>query len=293
MASKGGNGGGSLTSAERAHLVATLRELRSRGGYPTTLKKLFELTELPTARSRAGVRSNALKRKVTIAAKTTASPEVLLSSLVSLSEDASHLAISDQVLLQLLEGSSSGIGKAHSIAQLGGRLPEKLQRPFKNHWKEAAPRGRLPRGVAAVATSRTLLLFLEANVLRRKQGDSSSSSAPEPGQRVGGGTAVVTPTPLQGAAGSRSEISERILEAFAATDERLGGDNYVPLLELRKALPEVGRTEFDEALADLRRQRRLSLDASDGRHQRIDPEQLAAGILEEGQTLVYAQRRHS
>jgi hypothetical protein len=65
----------------------------------------------------------------------------------------------------------------------------------------------------------------------------------------------------------------------------------VLLHDLRRALPDIPRPEFDERLNDLRRSKLFSLDSADGRHVRLTPEQLEAGIREANSLLVYVARR--
>ncbi|WP_199693804.1 hypothetical protein, partial [Sorangium cellulosum] len=87
-------------------------------------------------------------------------------------------------------------------------------------------------------------------------------------------------------------FAARFDAAFSALDRDGGGNNYVTLRALRAALPDVPRAVFDAELAALRRQRRYSLDPSDGRHHQMADAEREAGILEAGNLLVYVARRH-
>lgn len=62
------------------------------------------------------------------------------------------------------------------------------------------------------------------------------------------------------------------------------------LSDVRKAAG-LDRSTFDAALKDLRFARMLTCEASDGRHDRANAEQLEAGIDEGDQVLVYVRRR--
>lgn len=79
--------------------------------------------------------------------------------------------------------------------------------------------------------------------------------------------------------------------AFDRLDRDSGGNNYVLLHDLRRALPTVSREAFDAGLNQLRRAKVFSLDSADGRHVKLSEEQRDAGIREAGSNLVYAQRR--
>ncbi|WP_437609786.1 hypothetical protein WMF20_00770 [Sorangium sp. So ce834] len=87
-------------------------------------------------------------------------------------------------------------------------------------------------------------------------------------------------------------FADRFDAAFTALDRDSGGNNYVTLRALRAALPDVPRATFDAELAALRRQRRYSLDPSDGRHHQMAEAEREAGIQEAGNLLVYVARRH-
>ncbi|WP_438006467.1 hypothetical protein WME89_49125 [Sorangium sp. So ce321] len=98
-----------------------------------------------------------------------------------------------------------------------------------------------------------------------------------------------TPAP---AAAPAVSFADRFDAAFTALDRDAGGHNYVTLRALRAALPDVPRAVFDAELAALRRQRRYSLDPSDGRHHQMADAEREAGIMEAGNLLVYVARRH-
>ena len=91
---------------------------------------------------------------------------------------------------------------------------------------------------------------------------------------------------------SSKNAPERILEAFDNLDAATGQTNYVKLYDLRQALPDLSRAAFDEGINQLRRERILTLDSSDGRHERLPKREMDAGIIEQGNTpLVFAARR--
>ncbi|WP_437755157.1 hypothetical protein [Sorangium sp. So ce1389] len=109
------------------------------------------------------------------------------------------------------------------------------------------------------------------------------------------GAAQPPPAPSRDAtpaAAPAVSFADRFDAAFTALDRDAGGHNYVTLRALRAALPDVPRAVFDAELTALRRQRRYSLDPSDGRHHQMADAEREAGIMEAGNLLVYVARRH-
>jgi hypothetical protein len=93
---------------------------------------------------------------------------------------------------------------------------------------------------------------------------------------------------------SKSEaVHDRILSAFDEVNSKLGRGKYVTVHALRQKLPDVPREKFDESLNKLRRDWKLTLDPSDGRHDRVSDDVLKSGIKEENHTLVYVARRNA
>jgi hypothetical protein len=68
------------------------------------------------------------------------------------------------------------------------------------------------------------------------------------------------------------------------------GYNFVKLYNLRKSLPQYSRQQFDEGLNTLRRERKFSLEASEGLLVTLTPEEKEAGILDQGRLMIYCQK---
>lgn len=66
--------------------------------------------------------------------------------------------------------------------------------------------------------------------------------------------------------------------------------NFVKLLELRNKLSQYSREEFDVGLNNLRKERKYSLEASEGLMVNITPEERQAGINELGRNLIYCKK---
>ncbi|XXT18863.1 hypothetical protein WME94_52415 [Sorangium sp. So ce429] len=130
--------------------------------------------------------------------------------------------------------------------------------------------------------------------------DTASNGAPDAashGARASASNGAAKPPPdpsrdATPAAAPAVSFADRFDAAFSALDRDAGGHNYVTLRALRAALPDVPRAVFDAELAALRRQRRYSLDPSDGRHHQMADAEREAGIMEAGNLLVYVARRH-
>ncbi|WP_437733304.1 hypothetical protein [Sorangium sp. So ce1335] len=150
---------------------------------------------------------------------------------------------------------------------------------------DAAPRPTAPNGARPAA--------LDAPAAPAPAAPSNGAPVASAPAAAGASTPAAVSTPAAPAAASApAPFAARFDAAFSALDRASGGLNYVTLRDLRAALPDVPRAVFDAELAALRRQRRYSLDPSDGRHHQMADAEREAGILEAGNLLVYVARRH-
>lgn len=85
--------------------------------------------------------------------------------------------------------------------------------------------------------------------------------------------------------------ANQIIATFDALDRADRGRNQVRLSALRAALPGLSRDEVDSGVNELRRARTMTLEASDGRHERLTEADRSAAIIEGGESLVYIARR--
>lgn len=117
-----------------------------------------------------------------------------------------------------------------------------------------------------------------------------------------GGTAgpSATPSPKNPAdqqnttSATTSGFATAFSEAFERLDAQDGGYNFVKLLKLRNALPQYSRSAFDAGLEQLRKERRFSLEASEGLLVTLTEQERSAGIIESGRQLIYCKRiRHA
>ena len=139
-----------------------------------------------------------------------------------------------------------------------------------------------PPGVGFLRSNTTVYAFLLDDVAGRSV---ATSATPVRDQTP----AVSTPDPSP--ASSPTEFAPAFREAFARLNQRNGGTNFVRLIELRQALPQFDRATFDSELQELRRGWEFSLEAHEGLHVQISPEERASGIPEMGTLLIYVSRR--
>lgn len=86
------------------------------------------------------------------------------------------------------------------------------------------------------------------------------------------------------------DVKERLLAEFDRLQAKKGRA-YVTLAELRAALPDVNREDFDRLVNELRREWVLTLAVAEGLHERVPKKVVDAGIVEAGRNLVYVARR--
>jgi hypothetical protein len=108
------------------------------------------------------------------------------------------------------------------------------------------------------------------------------------GPRAAPNEPAVPPAPVESSA-PVGDFAQEFDEAFERIDRRMGGHNFVSLVELRRAIP-CDRAAFDTELRKLRIASRYTLSAVEGRDG-ITPEQQQAGILEEGSLLLNVHRK--
>ncbi|MCR4412994.1 MAG: hypothetical protein NUV77_11295 [Thermoguttaceae bacterium] len=96
------------------------------------------------------------------------------------------------------------------------------------------------------------------------------------------------PSPRQ--PGAPADFASRFDAAFARIDRQRGSHNFVSLVELRRALADVARADFDQGMRDLRMAGRYELSGAESLGG-LRPEEREAAILEAGNLLLYVSRR--
>lgn len=297
-------------------LLGVLESQKQLGGasYPPTLERLAELTGDTPAVALKALNTREAKARVLLSraagGKKKPAPG---TTLVLLADDLQAVAQSDRLLELQLQSARKPDAPAVDLAQLPKGLLPALSRAFKAALEQRIADRRLPRTLGALTGKKPLFFFLADAVLppagapalpaapptdaaprltaangARPAASASAGKAPSDALRH----APSNGAPAPAASAPAAPFAARFDAAFTALDRDAGGHNYVTLRALRAALPDVPRAVFDAELAALRRQRRYSLDPSDGRHHQMADAEREAGILEAGNLLVYVARRH-
>ncbi|WP_437521939.1 hypothetical protein WME79_30225 [Sorangium sp. So ce726] len=284
-------------------LLGVLESQKQLGGasYPPTLERLAELIgEKPTETSKALNTKEAKARALLSRAAGGKKKPAPDTTLVLLAEDVEAVAQSDRLLEVQLQSARKPDAPAVELAQLPKGLLPALSRAFKAALEQRIAGRRLPRTIGALIGKKPLFFFLEDAVLPATGTPARPTAATTDGaaRRAapdGAGNATSDGPGTLAASGPGApaiSFADRFDAAFSSLDRASGRLNYVTLHALRAALPDIPRDTFDTELAALRRQRRYSLDPSDGRHHQMAEAERDAGIMEAGNLLVYvAQRR--
>ncbi|WP_437580079.1 hypothetical protein [Sorangium sp. So ce887] len=312
-------------------LLGVLESQKQLGGasYPPTLERLAELTgDTPAVTAKALTTREAKARVLLsrgVGGKKKPAPG---TTLVLLADDLQAVAQSDRLLELQLQSARTAGAPAVALAQLPKGLLPALSRAFKAAIERRIAERRLPRTLGALTGKKPLFFFIADAVLPAAGAPARPAApaphgaprhaAPEGAPRHAAPEGAPRHTALDGAhhpaaldgahhpaapaaaphlatpdaAPAPAPFAARFDAAFAALDRDAGGHNYVTLHALRAALPDVPRAVFDAELAALRRQRRYSLDPSDGRHHQMAEAERDAGIMEAGNLLVYVAQRH-
>ena len=86
-------------------------------------------------------------------------------------------------------------------------------------------------------------------------------------------------------------FEDRFITAFNALDDLSGKHNNVVLSDIRAALPDVSREQFDAGLRELRKSKKYSLEAFEARQVMPHKDMLEGGLKENGQNLMLVQQR--
>jgi hypothetical protein len=263
-----------LSGEDLGKLRVVLESQRSLGSssYPLTVSRLFEL---------AGVRINAAALATLAAPKnaklfaltakaTKKDPHATSSARVFVPEDAGSIAASAPIFAEALSAAQTTGSDLFTSGELAKRVAKPLQKAFQASVDGWARTGRAP--------------FPGVIVLRRKVGKKTALFL----HRLEPAVPVTVTAPV---AVSRDGFARDFAREFDRLDRATGSNNYVLLHDLRRALPEIDRTEFDNRLKELRLAKLFTLDSSDGQRVRLTPEQLDAGIREGSSNLVYVARR--
>ncbi|WP_441292582.1 hypothetical protein ACSRUE_21260 [Sorangium sp. KYC3313] len=283
-------------------LLGVLESQKQLGGasYPPTLERLTELAGDTLAVTSKALNTKEAKARLLLSRAAGGKKKPAPSAtLVLLAEDLEAVAQSDRLLEVQLQSARTADAPAVDLAQLPKGLVSPLGRAFKAALAQRLAERRLPRTIGALTGKKPLLFFLEDAVLPAagapaRPAAASTDGAARRAAPDGAGNAISNGPGTSAPSGPGApaiSFADRFDAAFSSLDRASGRLNYVTLHALRTALPDIPRATFDEELAALRRQRRYSLDPSDGRHHQMAEAERDAGIMEAGNLLVYVARR--
>jgi hypothetical protein len=280
-----------LGKPELERLAKKLREMRAASAYPPTVQALLaaaevsadavELTTKAGKYWRTSAKRPVAPRKSTkpVSAKKKARPKQVVSyadALVFAPEDSAEIAASEELVVHLLDLARTDRTHAHASSTLADFLPSHISKAFsasiRRRLEGSAP---MPAAVGRLRIEGHWKLFLLKDMV-------SGAATPSSGDTADNDTAHGV---------DRGPFPDVFAEAFDEIDQQTGRRNYVLLHDLRQRLAAIPRPDFDAGLNELRRSQKYSLDSADGRHIRLTPEQIDAGIREAGSVLVYVARR--
>jgi len=246
-------------------LLAALESRRHEAnGFPWTMKGLltYAAATADPAVLKKVLASKAVKPRLVAVAKGEDAP-------LALSEDTDKLMSSAAVLSFALKAARSDTHQALSLADLKKKVNKPLQPAFAQSVEGRIARRDLPQGVGLLKIKKQPCFFFLADA-------------------VAPGAAAATPPPPSSALAA-IDFASAFEQAFNDLDRQSSSVNFVSLVDLRRALA-VDRATFDQGLRELRRTGRFSLTPVEGRHG-LTPEQQAAAINENGQLLLFVNRR--
>jgi hypothetical protein len=278
--------------AERMLVVLESQRRLGAEAYPPTLRRLAELCDLNASDTRVtkAAGHKAFADRAIVAAKEKSKPHRDAPVILRSDMEAGLTPTLPALLRFALSTVTAKVkGKptettAFTPSEAKMRLVPELRERLVTALEREIERQSLPEGVAWVVTKGKPYLFLVKNL--RPSGSPPSSpaaSASTPAHR----TDVVAFSPAHPA----RDFAPAFRAAFEQLDRRNGATNFVKLLDLRRALAEFSRDEFDAGLRKLRLDGEFSLDSHEGLYGSLTPEAREAGIREAGSLLIYVSRR--
>jgi hypothetical protein len=228
-------------------------------------KRLAEAKKLEAAAAAAAEKQRSAEAKKLEAAKAAAEKQRRMAA-----------AASQETLMKALEGARSNSNQLLALSDIAKCVQPTLRADFLASWKVGLESGSLPAGVGSLSvksgSKSVRKLFLLSDVR-----PSVAGAQPAAGQK---------PALVPG-------LQDRILAEFDRLNEAAGGRFYVSLFDLRNALPDMSKGDFETALNELRKAWVLTLNPAEGRHEAVPAHVLDAGVMDQSRLLVYVARRES
>jgi hypothetical protein len=264
-------------AAEMLRVLQSQREL-GEDQYPLTIRELARHTgDSPAEKLIHLALRTGLFKAGAIAAR-----QNDLDSPVAFQEDVERLAASP-LTLQFALDQVSGKVRAVTVAFLKKKLTSRngFDKRFQNAVTRMLEAEQLPPNVGWVYAGRNPSLFRIADLHPAKWRESLQPPCAK--------SPITTPNGAVNAA-STGDFAKRFDDAFAQLDRRQGNFNLVKLLDLRDALGDTPREQFDKELRQLRVAGRYGLSGAESRWG-ISQAEREAGIHEAGSLLMLVSRR--
>lgn len=219
--------------------------------------------------------------------------------------DAEVAEATPTLLLAILErerNNKKSKTRAFTVAKIKDKLVERLRKPFKEAIGHGMEHRSLPAEIGWLKAERSVLLFLVASVESSAasiptrpngQADTPAKSHGHPAHAETGPYSHSSPPPsfVVKPGAPAPDFATAFRAAFDRLDRQSRLTNFVRLLDLRQALPEFDRAQFDAGLRQLRIDGEFTLDTHEGRHGPLTEPEREAGVREAGSLLVYVSRR--
>jgi hypothetical protein len=278
-------------------MAMVLESQRRLGGdaYPPTLRRLAELCEVKGAENavRKAAAFGPVGEKTVVAAKS--GKTFILDAPIFFGEDIEGAfakvlpGLLRFALSPVISRTKKGTNEttAFTPAEMVKRLIPDLRQRVERAVAEGIEREQLPAEIGWVTVKGRPLLFL-AELVR--------NAVLRPAAQADGQAQRPHRQPASDSSSShRSFAPHDFVQAFRAAfdilDRRNGSTNFVKLADLRDALSEFSREDFDAGLRNLRMEGVFSLDSHEGLHGSLSHDEREAGVREAGSLLVYASRR--
>lgn len=276
-----------------AKMLSELRGRRAQGGddYPATLPQLVQAAQ-PGAAAALVQKATAEKsfKAEAVLARTASSPLLLDFVLtaaavpVVLKGDEDVLATSPALLRFMVASLRTDSNQALPATDLKKKLARPLQSAFAHAVHQSLTAGTLPAGIGVLRIKKKEHLFLLEDI-----GAAGPRAAAEPPPAV---PEPVAATPeVEPPVSAPINFAADFEEAYGRLDRQKGGNDFVSLVDLRRAL-FYDRETFDAELKKLRRAGLFTLSTAEGRHG-LSAEQQEAGIREEGTLLLSVSRKRN
>ncbi len=289
-------------------MISVLEAQRRLGGmaYPPTLRRLAELSENhgPENLIRKAAAAGAMGERTVVVARS--GKNAILDAPIVFKDDLEGDLRSIQAgllryaLSPVVSKTKKGTTEtsAFAPAEAARRFIPELRERIERSLAEGIERRELPAEVGWITVKGKPLLFLTANVHIATPRAEARASTPE--VHAHQPAAAGHHGPLHhhqhhhehdGHLTPSHDFAREFRSAFEAIDRRNGSTNFVKIADLRRALSQFTREEFDAGLRELRMDGTFSLDSHEGLHGTLSENEREAGMREAGSLLVYASRR--